>query len=106
MQLARPDTPLPLNKILFASGYGYDPERDILNDIDQLMTVEVNILNKCSKDLKGEDEDLICADELALDQNVCQASFFIKKYFFIKLFFKQGDSGAALRDIDANIFGL
>uniref|UniRef100_A0A1I8B6G2 Peptidase M12A domain-containing protein n=1 Tax=Meloidogyne hapla TaxID=6305 RepID=A0A1I8B6G2_MELHA len=73
IHLARPNTPLPLNKILYSSGYGYDPERKILTDIDELKTVKVNVLNKCPTDLVRED-DAICADEVVLDQNVCEAS--------------------------------
>uniref|UniRef100_A0A915M1D4 Metalloendopeptidase n=1 Tax=Meloidogyne javanica TaxID=6303 RepID=A0A915M1D4_MELJA len=87
IHLARPNTPLPSNKILYASGYGYDPERKILTDMDELKTVEVNVLAKCPKYLERED-DAICADEVVLDQN--------------------GDSGASLKDIGnvATIFGV
>nr|CAD2174060.1 unnamed protein product [Meloidogyne enterolobii] len=90
IHLARPNTPLPSNKILYASGYGYDPERKILTDMDELKTVEVNVLAKCPKYLERED-DAICADEVVLDQNVCE-----------------GDSGASLKDIenDTTIFGV
>uniref|UniRef100_A0A915M807 Peptidase S1 domain-containing protein n=1 Tax=Meloidogyne javanica TaxID=6303 RepID=A0A915M807_MELJA len=87
IHLARPNTPLPSNKILYASGYGYDPERKILTDMDELKTVEVNVLAKCPKYLERED-DAICADEVVLDQN--------------------GDSGASLKDIGnvTTIFGI
>lgn len=74
IHLARPNTPLPSNKILYASGYGYDPERKILTDMDELKTVEVNVLAKCPKYIERED-DAICADEVVLDQNVCEASY-------------------------------
>ncbi|KAF7633704.1 Peptidase S1 domain-containing protein [Meloidogyne graminicola] len=89
--LANKTTKLPLNNILYVSGYGYDPERQPLIDIDELKTAKVKILNKCPKTFENinYNNDLICADEVIFDQNVCE-----------------GDSGAAITDFNGNIFGL
>ncbi|KAF7633706.1 Peptidase S1 domain-containing protein [Meloidogyne graminicola] len=89
--LANKTTKLPLNNILYVSGYGYDPERQPLIDIDELKTAKVKILNKCPKTFENinYNNDLICADEVIFDQNVCE-----------------GDSGAAITDFNGNIFGI
>ncbi|KAI1714481.1 trypsin domain-containing protein [Ditylenchus destructor] len=70
-------------EIMFTSGYGFDPER-AASAPDILMTANVTLKN-CPND--EQNDDIICSEEIK--QNACE-----------------GDSGAGLRDIDLNIYGV
>jgi hypothetical protein len=71
VQLARWST--NLSHPLYSSGYGYNPSMHLTSNPDLLMTANVSVLpwDQCPEGHKLA--DAICADELAIDQNVCQA---------------------------------